>query len=127
MGRPHSGVPRGSRGSAEGQAVHDGGTNRACCGDFRSLEHYASLAEPAPAASAVVHHPRGGLAMHDLEQIQRWMQTVIMHLNGVESGVASAEARRLIDVAPTEVEQVVTRSRALAALDRLEIYNRAYF
>jgi hypothetical protein len=65
--------------------------------------------------------------MHDLEQIQRWMQTVIMHLNGVESGVASAEARRLIDVAPTEVEQVVTRSRALAALDRLEIYNRAYF
>jgi hypothetical protein len=65
--------------------------------------------------------------MRDLERIQRWMQAVITHQGGVDSGVASAEARRLIDVAPADVEQVVTRSQALTALDRLEIYNRAYF
>jgi hypothetical protein len=39
----------------------------------------------------------------------------------------SPEARQVIDVPTVQVEQVITRSRALTALERLEIYNRAYF
>ena len=63
----------------------------------------------------------------DLGQIQRWMQAAIMHPVGVEEGIASAEARRHIDIGPDEAETVVTRSRALTALDRLAIYGYAYY
>ncbi len=63
--------------------------------------------------------------MHKLDAIQRWMQTVIMHPDGVQSGVESADARLVIDV--SDVEGVVTRSRNLTALERLDIYHRAYF
>ena len=65
--------------------------------------------------------------MHDVDQLQRWMQTVIMNLGGAQQGVASEEARQLIGVGPEDAEQVVTRSQALTALERLDIYNRAYF
>jgi hypothetical protein len=63
----------------------------------------------------------------DLGQIQRWMQAAIMHPAGVAEGVASAEARSHIDVGPDEAETVVTRSRALTALERLAIYGYAYY
>ena len=63
----------------------------------------------------------------DLGQIQRWMQAVLMHPTGVAEGIASAEARRHIDVGPGEAEKVLTRSRALTALERLEIYAYAYY
>ncbi len=63
----------------------------------------------------------------DLGQIQRWMQTVIMHPIGVEEGVASSEAQQVIEVGIGEVEQVVTRSRELTALERLGIYGTAYY
>jgi hypothetical protein len=65
--------------------------------------------------------------MHDLDRIQRWVQAVIMSPGGARAGVASAEARSLIDVGPAQVERVVRRSRALSALERLDIYHRAYF
>src|SRR4051794_38898567 len=65
--------------------------------------------------------------MRDLEQIQRWMQSVIMNLDGVSAGIVSEEASQQIRVEPAAVEQVVTRSRALTGLERLEIYNRAYY
>src|SRR6516162_5491651 len=64
--------------------------------------------------------------MRDLDRLQRWLQSVITHPGGVAAGVASDEARRLIDVAPADAGRVVTRSRALTALERLEIYHRAY-
>jgi hypothetical protein len=64
---------------------------------------------------------------HDLGHIQRWMQAVLMHPVGVAEGVASAEARRHINVGPEEAEQVVTRSRAMTALERLAIYSYAYY
>jgi hypothetical protein len=60
---------------------------------------------------------------HELGQIQRWMQAAIMH----PLGIASAEARGQIDVGPDQAETVVTRSRALTALERLEIYGYAYY
>jgi hypothetical protein len=65
--------------------------------------------------------------MRNLDQIQRWMQAVLMHPAGAEEGVASAPAREAIDVAPEQAEHVVTRSRALSGLERLAIYNRAYY
>jgi hypothetical protein len=63
----------------------------------------------------------------DLGQIQRWMQAVLMHPVGVAAGVASAEARRHLDVGPDGAEKVVTRSQALTAVERLEIYAYAYY
>jgi hypothetical protein len=63
---------------------------------------------------------------HDLGQIQRWMQAVIMHPAGVAEGIAATAARRHIDVGPDETETVVTRSRALTTLERLAIYGYAY-
>jgi hypothetical protein len=64
---------------------------------------------------------------HDLGQIQRWLQAAVMHPAGVAQGIASAAARGHIDVGPDEAETVVTRSRALTALERLAIYGNAYY
>jgi hypothetical protein len=65
--------------------------------------------------------------MRTLDQIERWMQSVIVHPGGAREGVASPAAQQIIGIAPDNVETVVTRSRALTGLERLEIYNRAYF
>jgi hypothetical protein len=62
----------------------------------------------------------------DLARLQRWMQAVIMHPDGVEAGVRGDEARREIPVDPGEVEDIITRSRALPALERLAVYGHAY-
>lgn len=63
---------------------------------------------------------------YNLNAIERWMRAVIMHPAGVQTGIASEEARRHLDVAAGEVEKVVTRSKALTASERLAIYSRAY-
>jgi hypothetical protein len=62
-----------------------------------------------------------------LEQIQKWMQAVIVHPLGIEQGLASDDARRHVDVDAAHVEQVVTRSTALSAVERLGIYGYAYY
>ena len=61
------------------------------------------------------------------ERLQRWMQTAVMHPDGVEEGLNSAEARDVIDAGVEEVETVVTRSKALTAVERLSIYGNAYY
>ena len=82
----------------------------------------AAPAAPAPAHGAggrrrdgappaVVHRPRRGVAMHDLGQIRRWMQAVVMHPAGAEEGAASEEARQEIDLPPEEAEHS-SRARA---------------
>src|ERR1700739_4213922 len=63
----------------------------------------------------------------DLDAIQRWMKAAIMHPVGIAEGIASAQARRHIDVGPDEGEKVVTRSQALSALARLGIYRYASY
>jgi hypothetical protein len=62
----------------------------------------------------------------ELGAIQRWMQAVIMNREGIAEGLESAEARQHLDVAPEAVETVVTRSRALSAVERLTVYGNAY-
>ncbi|REK17933.1 MAG: DUF2063 domain-containing protein [Planctomycetota bacterium] len=62
-----------------------------------------------------------------LEQVQRWMQSVIMHRGGVAEGVESPEAREHINLSLSELGRVILRSRALSSADRLEIYVNAYY
>jgi Putative DNA-binding domain len=64
---------------------------------------------------------------HTLDELQRWMQGVITHPEGAAAGIASPGASDQIAVAPGEIERVVARSQALSAVERLDIYNRAYF
>jgi len=65
--------------------------------------------------------------LHPLSQIQRWMQAAIMHPGGIVDGIASPQAREHLDVSPANVEQVLTRSHSMSALDRLEVYGNAYY
>jgi hypothetical protein len=62
-----------------------------------------------------------------LDQIERWMQSVIMHPGGVAEAVESPEARRHLDVGLANLESVICRSQALEASARLEIYVDAYY
>jgi hypothetical protein len=62
-----------------------------------------------------------------LDQIQRWMQSVIMHPGGVTEGAASPEARQHWDISPDALDQVIVPSQALDSAQRLEIYVDAYF
>ncbi|WP_158633457.1 HvfC/BufC N-terminal domain-containing protein [Tautonia sociabilis] len=62
-----------------------------------------------------------------LDRLQHWMQAVITHPGGVLAGMGAEEARRHIDVDGDRVEEVITRSRALGSVDRLEVYARAYY
>jgi len=64
---------------------------------------------------------------HTLDELQRWMQAVITHPAGAGAGIESPAALDQIAVVPTQIERVATRSRALTALERLDIYNRSYF
>jgi hypothetical protein len=64
---------------------------------------------------------------HDLDQIQRWMQSAIMNPDGIAEGIASPQTRRLIDIGPEEAERVIKRSKSLTALERLAIYANAYY
>lgn len=62
-----------------------------------------------------------------LDTVQRWFQAVVTHPGGLEEGIGSAEAQRLIPLRPGELEQVVRRSRSLSAGERLSIYAGAYY
>jgi Putative DNA-binding domain len=62
----------------------------------------------------------------DLQRIQRWMQSVIMHPGGLGEGVDSPEARLHLDIGHDEIERVIARSQALTSAERLEIYVDAY-
>jgi len=62
-----------------------------------------------------------------LDQIQRWMQAVITHPQGVSAGIESAEARSEIDVVPDRIAQVVDPSQRRTSIERLEVYANAYY
>jgi hypothetical protein len=63
----------------------------------------------------------------NLESLQRWMQRVITHPEGIAAGINSAEARRQIDICSEDVESVIRPSHALNSIQRLEIYGNAYY
>ncbi|OYV86422.1 MAG: hypothetical protein B7Z73_11765, partial [Planctomycetia bacterium 21-64-5] len=59
--------------------------------------------------------------------LQRWMQAVITHPDGVAAGTASDEARQHVAAQSNDCEAVIGRSRALTSVERLSIYHNAYF
>lgn len=63
----------------------------------------------------------------DLTSIQRWMQSVIMHPEGVEAGIDAPASRNLIDVATGQVDRVICRSAAQSSIERLHVYANAYY
>lgn len=73
------------------------------------------------------HDPIARFSFRKLEQIQRWMQTVITHPHGVAAGVASDDARTHIDVTPDTLEELVNRSHHLTSFERVGIYANAYY
>src|SRR5258708_35048304 len=64
---------------------------------------------------------------HALDELQRWMQAVVTDPRGVASGINSDQAQQQIALVPEQAERIVMRSRTLSALERLKIYNQAYF
>lgn len=62
-----------------------------------------------------------------LDIVQRWFQAVIVHPRGVHAGLATPQAQQLIRLQPEQAEQVLTRSRRLDSLGRLQIYADAYY
>lgn len=62
----------------------------------------------------------------ELDRLQRWMQAVIAHPSGVAAGVASAEARRNVDVELGRLGEVLSPSSTLTAAERMAIYSRSY-
>ena len=71
------------------------------------------------------HEPPGTAVR--LDQIQRWLQAVIMHPEGVSAGIESQEARSEIDVTPDRIEQVVDPSKRRTSVERIEVYANAYY
>jgi hypothetical protein len=66
-------------------------------------------------------------APRSLDVVQRWFQSVVTHPEGVEGGVESEEAQRLIRLKRGELEAVIGRSRNLTAAERMGIYANAYY
>ena len=61
-----------------------------------------------------------------LDTLERWMQAVVMHPDGAAAGVRAAPARRLLPEAG-RLEDVVLPSKALSAVERLDIYAHMYY
>lgn len=62
-----------------------------------------------------------------LDQVQRWMLSVISHPDGVVSGIESDDAQREVSVTPDDIEQVISRSRKCTSIERLQVYGNAYY
>lgn len=63
----------------------------------------------------------------DLHKLQKWMQSVISHVDGIEAGIESEQAQQEIDICSEDVEQVIKRSENLTSIERLGIYGNAYY
>lgn len=61
-----------------------------------------------------------------LNQLERWMQSVLMHPGSMEESLASPEANRHLSLQPDELEEVIAPSKAQTGVERLEIYVNAY-
>lgn len=64
---------------------------------------------------------------NELGRIQQWMQAAIMHPEGVAGGIQSPAAQEHLAIDLAQLEEIVTRSSGMSAIDRLQIYGNAYF
>jgi hypothetical protein len=62
-----------------------------------------------------------------LDTVQRWMQSVITHPAGIAAGIDSSAAQEQINVGSGQIEEVISRSKALTSIERLEVYGNAYY
>lgn len=62
----------------------------------------------------------------ELGRLQRWMQAVITHPDGVVAGIDSETAQQQIATSAGRVDQVVCRSRNQTSIERLGVYANAY-
>lgn len=63
----------------------------------------------------------------DLAAVQRWMQSILMHPQGIGPGLESPSAQSNLSITWDELEQVVAPSPALSSAQRLAIYHHGYF
>ncbi len=134
MGRKNPRVSGAARRGAQGAAVH--GCARSAAGAARGSGALGGGANRDAATNGVgrvqsdrVHRVRDRMKPKPahLDQIQRWMQSVIMHPGGVAEGVEAAAARQHLDVPLAELDSVIQPSQALSSSARLEIYVDAYY
>lgn len=62
-----------------------------------------------------------------LDTLERWMQEVVMHPEGAESGVKSRAAKKLLPIAAKDLRAIVLPSKALTSVERLDIYAHMYY
>ena len=62
-----------------------------------------------------------------LDRLQRWMQEVITHPEGIAAGIASGLAQSEITTSQATIEDVIGRSKSLGSVERLAVYGNAYF
>lgn len=63
----------------------------------------------------------------DLPVLQKWMQSVITHVEGVVEGIDSPAAQQHFAVDASQLESIVTRSQRRTSVQRLEVYAHAYY
>ncbi len=63
----------------------------------------------------------------DLTAVQRWMQSVLMHPQGIVPGLQSPSAQSNLSITWDDLEQVVAPSPTLSGAQRLAIYHHGYF
>jgi hypothetical protein len=63
----------------------------------------------------------------ELDQIERWMQALIMHPDGISSGLLSEETRDILPSSAEGIERVVLPSKQLNSQERLGIYRDMYY
>jgi hypothetical protein len=62
-----------------------------------------------------------------LDQIERWMQAVIMDPDGVRSGLRSQAAGNILPCSEQTLEGLVLPSQQLDSVERLSVYGNMYF
>jgi len=67
------------------------------------------------------------MAAPSLATLERWMQAVVMHPEGAETGLRAPKARRLLAAAARDPSAVVLPSKQLSSVERLEIYAHMYY
>ena len=62
-----------------------------------------------------------------LAVLQHWLQTVIMHSEGIEKGINSSNAQTMIPMESPQIQNVINPSQSLSSIERLAIYGNAYY
>lgn len=63
----------------------------------------------------------------NLQNVQRWMQSVITHPTGVDAGLVAELTQSHLPLKPSDVERVIEPSSQMTSTERLAIYSGAYF